>query len=177
MSSKSIFAKFTCFFCLVFLLSACAPAANATPTSRAAALRNRPTRTPAAPTALPATPTPLPLPTATPLPPATATLTPAPLMDFSTASVFGSGILPHFQALITVKVNANLVGEYYAIVQDDKPYTCIYYSDRPHLLYCSGPLAGVEKFVHFALFQKGVNYPIFQADVLMPNFDTPTPDD
>ena len=55
MSSKSIFAKFTCFFCLVFLLSACAPAANATPTSRAAALRNRPTRTPAAPTALPAT--------------------------------------------------------------------------------------------------------------------------
>jgi hypothetical protein len=97
-------------------------------------------------------------------------------MDFSGASVYSSGIMmPHFQGLITIKVNATIVGQYYAIVQDDKPYTCITYSDRPHLLYCSGPLAAVQKFVHFALFQKGVTYPIFQADVYMPMIDTPFP--
>jgi hypothetical protein len=98
-------------------------------------------------------------------------------MDFSTASVYSSGILPHFKALITIKVSANLVGQYYGIVQDNKTYSCTYYSARPHLLYCTGPLAGVEKLVHFALFQKGVSYPIFQADVYMPNFITPTPAD
>lgn len=97
-------------------------------------------------------------------------------MDWSGASVYSSGIITkHFQALITIKVNANIVGQYYAIVQDDKPYTCTTFSDKPHLLYCSGPLAGVEKFVHFALYQKGVTYPIFQADVYMPMIDTPLP--
>ena len=96
-------------------------------------------------------------------------------MDFSSASVYSSGILPHYQGLVTIKVTADIVGQYYAIVQDDKPYACITYSDRPHLLYCSGPLAGVLKFVHFALFQKGVSYPIFQADVYMPMFDTAIP--
>jgi hypothetical protein len=96
-------------------------------------------------------------------------------MDFSTASVYSSGILPHFKALVTIKVTADIVGQYYAIVQDNKAYTCTTYSDRPHLLYCSGPLAGVQKYVHFALFQKGVTYPIFQADVYMPMIDTPLP--
>ena len=96
-------------------------------------------------------------------------------MDFSGASLYSTGIMPHFQGLITVKVNANIVGQYFAIVQDDKPYTCTVFSDRPHLLYCSGPLAGVDKFVHFALFQNGLTYPIFQADAYMPLPDTSVP--
>jgi len=175
MIRKSLLSKFIFVFCLVILLSACAPAATATPTSRAAAFRNRPTRTPEVPTALPATSTPVPLPTGTPLPPPTATLTPTPLMDFSTASIYSSGILPRFQGLITIKVNEDIIGQYYAIVEDNKPYTCTTFSDRPHLLYCSGPLAGIDMLVHFALFQKGLTYPIFQADVYMPPLATLTP--
>jgi len=175
MSYKKLLSMLICFIYLFILLSACTPASTATPTSHAAAFRNRPTRTPEAPTALPATATPLPIPTETPVPSPTATLTPAPLLDFSTARVYSCGILPHFKALITIKVNADIIGEYYAIVQDNKPYTCTTFSDRPHLLYCTGPLAGVEKYVHFALFQKGVSYPIFQADVYMPLLDTPIP--
>ena len=175
MIKKRLFSATIVIIGLVFFLSACAPAATATPTARAAALRNRPTRTPEPPTAVPATSTPLPSPTATPLPTATATLTPAPLMDWSGASVYSSGILPHFQALITFKVNANIVGQYYAIVQDDKPYTCTTYSQWPHLLYCTGPLAGTDKYVTISVFQKGVTYPVFQADVYMPLIDTPIP--
>jgi hypothetical protein len=175
MKSKKLFSAAIFIICLGLFLSACAPAATATPTARAAGLRNRPTRTAEPPTAVPATSTPLPSPTAPPSPTATATLTPAPLLDFSGASVYSSGILAHFQALITIKVNATIVGQYYAIVQDDKPYTCTTYPAHPHLLYCSGPLAGVQKFVHFALFQEGVTYPIFQADVYMPMIDTPLP--
>ena len=175
MIRKSFLSEFILVSCLVILSSACAPSFTATPTSRAAALRNQPTRTPEASTALPATSTPLPLPTETPLPPPTATLTPTPLVDFSTASVYSSGILPHFQGLITIKVNADIIGKYYAIVLDKKPYTCTTFSDRPHLLYCSGPLAGVDKLVHFALFQEGLTYPVFQADVYMPPLATLTP--
>jgi hypothetical protein len=93
-------------------------------------------------------------------------------MDFSTANVYSSGILPRFQGLITIKLNEDIIGQYYAIVQDNKPYTCTTFSDRPHLLYCSGRLAGVDMLVHFALFQKGLTYPIFQADVYMPPIDT-----
>ena len=147
------------------------------PTSRAAAFSNRPTRThtPETPTIPPATDTPVPLPTGTPLPPATATPQPTPLMDFSTAKVYSSGIMPHFQGLITIKVTANIIGQYYALVQDDKPYTCTTFSDRLHLLYCYGPLAATEKFVHFALFQKGLTSPIFQADVYMPLIDNLLP--
>jgi hypothetical protein len=85
-------------------------------------------------------------------------------------------MMPHFQGLVTIKLTADIVGQYYGIVQDNKPYTCTTFSDRPHLLYCSGPLAGVEKFVHFALFQKGVTYPIFQADVYMPLIPTDEPE-
>jgi len=174
MINKKVLSAIIFIICLSLFLSACAPAA--TPTARAAGLRNRPTRTAEPPTAIPATSTPLPPPTATALPPATATLTPAPLMDFSGASVYSSGIMmPHYQGLITIKVKAAIVGQYYAIVQDDKPYTCTTYSDQPHLLYCIGPLAAVQKFVHFALFQKGVTYAIFQADVWMPMIGTPFP--
>jgi hypothetical protein len=175
MIDKKLFSATIFIICLVFFLSACGPAATATPTARAAGLLNRPTRTPEPPTAVPATATPLPSPTETPIPPATATLTPAPLLNWSGASVYSSGILPHFKALITIKNTADVVGQYYAIVQDDKPYTCTTYSEWPHLLYCTGPLAGVQKFVHFALFQKGVTYPVFQADVYMPMIDTPLP--
>ena len=175
MMNKKLLSATIFIICLISFLSACVPGAAATPTARAAAFRTRPTRTPLPPTVVPATSTPLPPPTATPLPPATATLTPAPLMDFSGASVYSDGILPHFQALITIKLNADIVGSYYAIVQDDKPYTCTTYSPLPHLLYCIGPLAATDKFVHFALFQKGVTYAVFQADVYMPLIDTQIP--
>jgi hypothetical protein len=168
MRRKKLLSEITCIVCLLFLLSACSPAATPTPTSNATALRSRPTRTPLAPTALLATATPLPLPTETASPAPTATLTPAPLVDFSTASLYSAGILPRFQALITIKVNAVITGEYYGIVQGNKTYTCTTFSDRPHLLYCTGPLAAVEKYVHFELFQKGLDYPIFQADAYMP---------
>jgi hypothetical protein len=109
------------------------------------------------------------------LPPATATLTPAPLLNWSGATVYSSGIMKHFQALITFKVNEDIVGQYYAIVEDDKPYTCTTFSDRPHLLYCTGPLAATDKYVHISVFQKGVTYPVFQADTFMPLIDTPIP--
>ena len=53
MMNKKLLSATIFIICLIFLLSACVPGAGATPTARAAALRNRPTRSPE----LPDTPT------------------------------------------------------------------------------------------------------------------------
>ena len=43
---------------------------------------------------------------------------------------------------------------------------CFLQPAKPPLL--QGPLAGVDKIVNLQVFQKGLDYPVFEADVRMP---------
>jgi len=150
---------------LAILFNACSPA-RVTPV---------PTLPPA-PTVITTQPSPTLLPsltptmakTATPTPTITPTFTPTPMMDFSKAKVIAAGSLPNWQCLIDIQLPEKIVGEYYAMVEKNKVYTCIVLPNQPNRLYCSGPLAGIDKIVNLQLFQKGLDYPVFEAAVRMP---------
>jgi hypothetical protein len=151
--------------CLAILLNACSPA-RVTPV---------PTLPPV-PTVIPTQPSSTRLPsvtptlakTATPTPTITPTFTPTPMTDFSKAKVIAAGALPNWQCLIDIQVPEKIIGEYYAIVEKNKTYTCIILPNQPNRLYCSGPLAGIDKIVNLQVFQKGLDYPVFEAAVRMP---------
>ena len=151
--------------CLAILITACSPASpSPVPTL------------PPVPTVVPTQPSPTPLPsltptlekTSTPTPTITVTFTPAPLTDFSKAKVIAAGSLPNWQCLIGIQVPEKIVGEYYAIVGKNKNYTCTVLPNLPNRIYCTGPLAGIDKTVNLQVFQKGLDYPVFETDVRMP---------
>lgn len=81
----------------------------------------------AQPSALPPTLTPTEKPTLTP--------TPGPLTG---ASILSTGFLSNWRYLVIIQAEAPLEGEYYAIVDVNKPYKCEIRSDYPDRLYCYG---------------------------------------
>ncbi len=116
------------------------------------------------------TPTIIPSLTQTLTPTLTLTSTPAPLMDFSQAKVINIGLLPQWKCLITLQLPDEVKGQYFALVNRNKEYDCEVLKTANNRLYCIGPLAGVDKFVNFKLYQKDLDYPVFEADLRMPAF-------
>mgnify|MGYP001764609222 CR=1 FL=1 len=97
------------------------------PTLTATALpTQRPTKG-AQPSALPPTLTPTEKPTLTP--------TAGPLTD---AAILSTGFLSNWRYLVIIQAGAPLDGEFYAIVDVNKPYKCEIRSDYPDRLYCFG---------------------------------------
>jgi len=74
-------------------------------------------------------------PTLTPTEKPTLTPTPGPLTG---ASILSTGFLSNWRYLVIIKAEAPLEGEYYAIVDVNKPYKCEIRSDYPDRLYCYG---------------------------------------
>ena len=75
----------------------------------------------------------------------------------------------HYRSLIVVEAAEKMIGSYYAQVDTYKTYTCEQLAAYPNRLYCSGQLSAINRSVHFQLFQTGLDYPVFEADVLMPS--------
>jgi hypothetical protein len=149
---------------LPLLMAACSPRQTAQPTLT---LTPQPTRTrPQPTTTLTFTPTVMATPSASPT--ATPTITPAPLMDFTQARIVAAGILSGWRCLITIQFLQSVQGEYSAVVDENKDYTCELISIYPNRIYCYGPLSALNDDVHFQLYQKGLDYPVMDLMIRMP---------
>lgn len=156
-SSKTILTL----LCLAMLVTACA------------GKEVEPTPTPAVTSTPPptATETPLPTkaPTETPVPSATPTITLTPTAtfqaDFSKAKFYTAGPLAGFRFLIAVELEEPVEGEYYALVDDSKEYTCTVLPDYPKRLYCTGRQAAAEEYVTYQIIEKATDRPVFAGEV------------
>jgi hypothetical protein len=150
--------------CMAFLLSACGGSAPA-PTATAEMPVELPTVTPE-PTE---TKIPTEVPTETPVPSATPTITPTPTAtfqaDFSKATLYTAGPLTNFRFLIAVELAEPVEGEYYALVEKNKEYTCEVLPAYPNRLYCSGRQAAANDFVSFQVFETATDRPVFAGEV------------
>jgi hypothetical protein len=116
-----------------------------------------------------------PLPTATILPtPTTArTLTPTPTpyagVDFSEVEVAFGGFLSNYRYFIALRFPGDVLGQYYALVGSNSlEYTCEVMPEYPNRLYCTGPLAGVDKYVTIMLFSAETNDLVFTGQIFIP---------
>jgi len=128
------------------------------------------------------TPTLAPEPTSTPIPPTatitssptaipseTSTATPAPLTDFSEASLYTTGSLSKWRYFFAVSVPSEAIeGQYYAIVDRNKEYTCEVLAAYPNRLYCNGPLAAANDFIDYAIYEKDTNLKVFEGNIFVP---------
>lgn len=156
---------------LVFLvglvLAGCSARATPTPTVL-------PSETP-----IPATHTPSPTPTAT------ATITPTPTItptitltstpdlgaDFTTAKLVSQGFLPAWNYFFALQMDKEPIGEYYAMVDTNKRYTCTTIKERPTRLYCSGYLVAVLNYVNYELYREGMDIPLVTGRFFVPDME------
>lgn len=133
----------------VLVATACSAAAvepapaTATPTLPAAAATLSPQPTP---TDIEAT--------ASPIPTETITPTPQPTSEMDTAYLYASGFLPNWRFFFTVQAAEPLQNSYYGIVAGSKRYTCEIIAQTPDRLFCSGPQAGIDKWVDYAVYEE-----------------------
>jgi hypothetical protein len=117
--------------------------------------------------------TPLPtatiIPTATILPTLTPTATPYAGVDFSKVAVAFGGFLSGYRYFIALRFPGDVVGQYYALVGSNSlEYTCEVMQEYPNRLYCTGPLAGVDKYVTIMLFSAETNDLVFTGQIFIP---------
>ena len=148
--------------CMVILLSACSgplAAPTATATEKPPTTTPVPTKT----TAPTATATETPVPSATP----TITLTPTATFqaDFSKAELYTAGPLANFRFLIAIELAEPVQGEYYALVDQNKEYTCEVLAEYPDRLYCTGRQAAAEDYVFFQVFESATDRVVFSGEV------------
>lgn len=152
------------FILLQISLCSCNPSS---PTTSSPTLSPIPTRIPRSPTST-VTLTPIPTQTQTNTPSQTNTPTPSPMMDFSKSRIINIGILSDWRCLVTFQFPEEVQGEYFAVIDKNKQYTCEILLIYPNRLYCTGPLAALDDDVDFQLFQQGLDYPVFKAILRMP---------
>jgi len=116
-----------------------------------------------------------PLPTATIIPTLTTvpTLSPTPTpyagVDFSKVEVAFGGFLPDYRYFIALRFPEDVVGQYYALVGSNAlEYTCEVLPEYTNRLYCSGPLAGLNKYVTIMLFSAETNDLVFTGEIFIP---------
>jgi hypothetical protein len=148
-----------------FLLTACSgPTAipTITPTSTTVVTPSSvPTATPfSSPTSRPVQ-TSLPDATALPAPAVSSTLDPGP--GFPQARVIRHGQTGHWNYFVTLQADSAINGDYYAMVDQNKEYTCHISSKMPRQMTCMGPMAAFEDYIDFWVYAKGGTEPVFKA--------------
>jgi hypothetical protein len=88
--------------------------------------------------------------TATPKP--TLTSTPYKNIDFSQVEIGFGGFLSEWRYFITLDFTEPVRGEYYALVDRNKPYQCEVRDSSPNRLYCSGPLTALSSWTSVELY-------------------------
>jgi hypothetical protein len=100
--------------------------------------------------------------------PATLTPTAIKIADFSSAKFFTGGALPNWQYFIALEFDGHLTGEYYAVVDRNKDYSCEILPMYPHRLYCDGPQAAFMDFVRFEVFDAKTDKKVYEERIWIP---------
>jgi hypothetical protein len=116
------------------------------------------------------TPSPTPAPTSTPAPTATITLTPTADVgtDFSQAKVFLHGKTENWDYFVTLELPGQPKGDFYAMVDRNKKYTCTISTKFPTRLTCIGQMAAYDDYVDFVLYTQGYATPLYTTRIFIP---------
>jgi len=116
------------------------------------------------------TPSPTPAATATITPTASLTLTPTANVgtDFSQAKVLLHGKTPNWNYFMTLQLPGQPKGAFYAMVDQNKIYTCTLSSKFTNRLTCTGQMAAYDDYVDFVLYVTGYNTPLYKTRIFIP---------
>ncbi|MCE1252144.1 MAG: hypothetical protein LWX83_01205 [Anaerolineae bacterium] len=133
------------------------------------------------PSPMPPTDTPTPAPTKTPIPTntPTPTITPSPTItltptanagaDFSKAKVILHGkVEGNWYYFITLELPEEPKGEFYALVNQNKEYTCTVSTKLPKRITCSGPMAAFDDDFDFDLYLKDYPTALYHTSIYIP---------
>jgi hypothetical protein len=153
----------------VFLLTACSgPTVMPTtmPTQTLVIPSPIPTATPfSSPTSRPVQ-TSLPDATALPAPAVSSTSDPGP--GFPQARVIRHGQTGNWNYFVTLQAESAINGDYYAVVDQNKNYTCHISSKMSQQMTCTGPMAAFEDYIDFWVYTKGKTEPVFKVHLYIP---------
>ncbi len=105
--------------------------------------------------------------TATPISSSTPEPTLPPADNWEGASFYTAGFLQNWNFFIAVQLKEDIKGSYYAVVEEGKTYYCSN-SYNPRRLYCSGPLARIDDWVEYEIFDKLTDQSVFKSEVFIP---------
>jgi hypothetical protein len=106
--------------------------------------------------------------TASPIPTETIPPTPQPTSEMATAYLYASGFLPDWRFFFTVQAAEPLQNRYYGVVAGSKRYTCEIIEQTPDRLFCSGPQAGIDKWVEYAVYEQETDQVVHDGQFFIP---------
>lgn len=98
----------------------------------------------------------------------TPTLSLTPAKDYSGVEFFTAGLLKKWRFFIAIKFPEKIEGEFYCLVDKNKEYTCTILEEYPDRLYCTGPLAGIDDWIEYAIYESGSNQLVYEDEVFIP---------
>lgn len=134
----------------------------------------------ATPTPPPPTDTPTPAPTRTPIPTntPTPTITPSPTItqtptadvgtDFSKARVLRHGKVQYWNYFVTLELPEAPKGDFYAIANLNKNYTCTQSTKFPKQITCVGQMVAYDNYFDFDLYLKDYPTVLFKTRIYVP---------
>lgn len=105
--------------------------------------------------------------TATPFSSSTPEPTLPPADNWEGAAFYTAGFLQNWNFFIAVQLKEDIKGSYYAVVGKGKTYYCSN-NYNPRRLYCTGPLARLDDWVDYEIFEKLSNQSVFKGSVFIP---------
>ena len=105
--------------------------------------------------------------TATPISSSTPEPTLPPADNWEGAAFYTAGFLQNWNFFIAVQLNEDIKGSYYAVVGKGKTYYCSN-NYNPRRLYCTGPLARLDDWVEYEIFDRVSNQSVFKSKVFIP---------
>jgi hypothetical protein len=106
--------------------------------------------------------------THTPAPTVTITPTPQPTSEMETARLVGTGSRPNWQYFFTVEAEEALQGRYYGVVAGNKQYACEIIPQNPNRIYCHGPLAGLDRWVDYVIYEQATEQRVHEGQFFIP---------
>lgn len=94
--------------------------------------------------------------TATPISSSTPEPTLPPADNWEGAAFYTAGFLQNWNFFIAVQLKEDIKGSYYAVVGKGKTYYCSN-NYNPRRLYCTGPLARLDDWVDYEIFDRVSN--------------------
>jgi hypothetical protein len=89
--------------------------------------------------------------------------------DFTRARLYTFGLLPGWRFFFSVLLQAEVKGEYYALVGETQhKYKCEVFYKYPKRLVCSGDLVRLDDWVPFTIYIKDTDIPVFSGRFSVP---------
>lgn len=90
-----------------------------------------------------------------------------PADNWEGAAFYTAGFLQNWNFFIAVQLKEDIQGSYYAVVGKGKTYYCSN-NYNPRRLYCTGPLARLDDWVEYEIFDRVSNQSVFKNKVFIP---------